>query len=62
MVPPAAYYALLDEARHRAGRALDAAGLGPVEAPFRIAATLCPAPCGSGPTSRPGPPRGDRCC
>ena len=39
MLPPAAY-ALLDEARRRAGRALDAAGLGPVEAPFRIAAEL----------------------
>src|SRR5918993_1185304 len=37
MFPPAAY-ALLDEARRRAGRALDAAGLGPAEAPFRIAA------------------------
>jgi len=39
MFPPAAY-ALLDEARRRAGRALDAAGLGPVEAQSRVAAEL----------------------
>ena len=39
MFPPAAY-ALLDEARRRAGRALDAAGLGPAEAPFRVAAAM----------------------
>ncbi len=39
MFAPAAY-ALLDQARRRAGRALDAAGLGPVEAPFRVAATM----------------------
>ena len=39
MFPPAAY-ALLDEARRRAGRALDAAGLGPAEAPSRVAAAM----------------------
>jgi pimeloyl-ACP methyl ester carboxylesterase len=39
MLAPAAY-ALLAEARRRAGRALDAAGLGPVEAPSRIAAAM----------------------
>jgi polyhydroxyalkanoate synthase len=33
-------YALLDEARRRAGRALDAAGLGPAEAPSRAAAAM----------------------
>jgi polyhydroxyalkanoate synthase subunit PhaC len=39
MLPPNAY-ALLDEARRRAGRALEAAGLGPAEAPFRVAAQM----------------------
>lgn len=33
-------YALLDEARRRAGRVLDLSGLGPVETPSRIVATL----------------------
>jgi hypothetical protein len=33
-------YALLDEARRRAGRVLDAAGLGPQEAPSRVVAEL----------------------
>jgi polyhydroxyalkanoate synthase len=33
-------YALLDEARRQAGRALDAAGLGPVEAPSRVVAEM----------------------
>ena len=39
MLAPTAY-ALLDEARRRAGRALDAAGLGPVEAQYRVAAEM----------------------
>jgi len=36
----ASFFALLDQARRRAGQALDVPGLGPVEAPFRIAAEL----------------------
>ncbi len=39
MIPPAAY-ALVDEARRQAGRALDAAGLGPVETPSRAVVAM----------------------
>jgi pimeloyl-ACP methyl ester carboxylesterase len=36
----ASFFAMLDQARRRAGQALDLAGLGPVEAPFRIVTEL----------------------
>lgn len=36
----APFFALLDQARRGAGQALDVAGLGPVEAPFRVATEL----------------------
>jgi polyhydroxyalkanoate synthase len=39
MLAPAVY-ALLDQARRRAGRALSRVGLGPDEAPFRVAAEM----------------------
>ena len=54
----APFFALLDRARQGTGQALDAAGLGPVEAPFRIATELSGArlrayqPLG---VARPGP-------
>ncbi|GGG28689.1 poly(R)-hydroxyalkanoic acid synthase [Caldovatus sediminis] len=39
-MPAPSAYALLDEARRRAGRVLDAIGLGPAETPSRVAAAM----------------------
>jgi polyhydroxyalkanoate synthase len=39
-MPAPTGYALLDQVRRQAGRALDSVGMGPVEAPFRVAAEM----------------------